>query len=286
MRRFTFALAGAALGLLGLQFSAIAGVTPAPQQRIQNSPLAAYPGFGHNVVADEARFDRESLAREKLTAKCMQQAGFPYTVTLPAKIDVANPQQDIAISQNPNVSYAESLSAERRTQYYLALYGVENPNSPAADDLFDHNAPGGGGCSGQAFAALPGVYDAPSRLNEEYMNLRRSIKAEQRVVAAEKSWAACMQSRGHQYATTEELLSEMDKAIVANRLTPEFEQRHKQAVAVARICGQKSGLDNTIADVRVEKESAFVSKHQAFLNKHVERLRKEEALLNQVLAQE
>lgn len=285
MRRFTFALAGAALGLLGLQFSAIAGVTPAPQQRIQQSPLAAYPGFGHNVVADEARFDRESLAREKMTASCMKQAGFRYTVTPPAKIDAANPAADVTLSQNPNVGYAESLSPERRTEYYLALYGVKNPNSPAADDLFDRSAPGGGGCSGQAFAAIPGVYEAQSLLNEEYINLRRSIKAEPRVVAAEKSWSACMQSRGHQYATTEDLLSEMDEAVIANRLTPEFEQRHELAVEVARICGEKSGLDTTIAEVRVEKESAFVTKHKDFLNKHVEQLRKEDALVNQVLAQ-
>jgi hypothetical protein len=283
MRRLTFALAGVALGLLGFQFSAIAGVTPTSQRLLQNSPLAAYPGFGHNVTADEARFDRESLAREKLTASCMQQQGFAYTVVPPVRIDAANPGPEIALAQNPNVAYAESLSDERRVAYYMALYGVANPNSPAADDLFDRKAPGGGGCSGQAFAAIPSVYAAQSELNEEYLDLRRSIKQEPRVVAAERKWSACMQRSGHRYASSEELLAELDNAVAANKLTPALQQRHEQAIAVARSCGQQSGLDTTIAQVRVEKETAFVAEHQALLKSHVERLNQAEALLDQVL---
>ena len=283
MRRLTFALAGAAIGLIGLQFSATANITPASQQALQNSPLAAYPGFGHNQAADEARFERESLAREKMTAQCMKQQGFAYTVAPAAHIDTANPQQDVAIAQNPNISYAESLSAARRAEYYMALYGVPNPNSPAADDLYDRNAPGGGGCSGAAFAAIPGVYTAQSELTEQYIELRRSIKQDGRVIAAERNWSACMQSQGFHYGSTQDLLAELDNAVAENRLTPELEQRHAQASDVARSCGAQAGLDNAIAQARIEKETAFVAAHKAKLEGHREQLRKGDTLLNQTL---
>ncbi|HEX6289508.1 MAG TPA: hypothetical protein VFZ66_09975 [Herpetosiphonaceae bacterium] len=277
MRRLTFALAGAALALLGLQFSATANITPAPQQRLQHSPLAAYPGFGHNPEADEARFDRESLARERMTAQCMKQKGFPYTEVVPVRNAVPAP--------DPNVSYAESLSPERRTQYYMALYGVANPNSTNAEELYDRSGPGGGGCQGAAFARIPGVFAAQSSLNEQYLALRMSIRREQRVVEAERRWSACMSARGHQYATTVDLRAALDNAAAEGRLTPQLEQEHRRALEVGRVCGAQSGLDDTIAQVRVEKEMAFVKQHQALLDQHLERVRSEDALLDQILGE-
>jgi hypothetical protein len=276
MRRLTLILAGAALGLLGLQFSATANVTPAPQQRLQNSPLAAYPGFGHNADADEARFDRETLAREHMTAKCMKQKGFPYTVVAPVR--------DSAQAPDPNITYAESLSSQRRTEYYLALYGVENPNSPFADDLYDRNAPGGGGCSGEAFATIPGVFKAAGILNEKYLELRASVKKEARVVAAEQKWSACMRGSGYLYGTTQDLLAELDTAVAEGRYTEQLEQQHQRAVEAGRACGTKVGLEDTIAQVRVEQETAFVAAHKDLLDQHLERVRNEDAVINRVLS--
>ena len=283
MRRLMLVLAGAALSLLAWQFSIAAQTGPTPQQRLQNSPLAAYPGFGHNPAADEARFDRESFARERLIARCMKQAGLPYTPVQSTRNDAAIPDQ--ASQQDPNIAYAESLSAEQRKAYYLALYGVANPNSLAADDLYDRNAPGGGGCEGQAFATLPGVFRAQGVLNEEYLELRQSVKGEPRVLAAERDWSACMKTRGYQYATTLDLLAELDNAVMQGRFTPELEQRHQVASTVGRTCGTAVGLDEMIAQVRVEKESAFVAAHKVLLDQHLERIRNEDALIDQILNQ-
>jgi hypothetical protein len=67
-----------------------ADAVPAPRL----SRLAAYPGFGHDPDADEARFEREELEREEIIAECMKVEGYSY-VPAPSTMeaDIASDEQ-------------------------------------------------------------------------------------------------------------------------------------------------------------------------------------------------
>lgn len=285
MRRLIFVLGITALSLIALQLSVNAQITPA-SNRLQQSPLAVYPGFGHDPAADEAQFERESLAREMMIQECMKQQGLLYIVAQPVKIEGATTlgQGSMAMVEDPNVTYANTLTPENRKVYYMAWYGVPDPNT-LSGELYDPNSPGGGGCQGIAFSSIAGVYAVQSALNEQYMEMRRSVQEDPRVRAAEQSWAQCMQKRGHQYATPREMLAESDMAAIQGQAVSKSTEQQQQSVEAAGDCGTEVGLDAVITQVRVDKEAAFVLANQDVLNQHLERLRSEEALVTQALNQ-
>src|SRR5688572_27186834 len=119
-------------------------------QSPQVSPLAQYPGFGHNNAADEARYRREQSARQRHIAECMRAQGFTYTPV----VEQTNPsrpareRQPAALPPTANRQFAESLPADRRLAYNRALYGVDDPNDPSG--LWDPESQTGGGCWGDA----------------------------------------------------------------------------------------------------------------------------------------
>lgn len=282
MRRVVLVFAVlAGIGLLGWQFTSIAQVVQ-PTVRYA-SPLAMYPGFGHDLVADEARFDRESMARELLIEQCMAQKGYTYEVVPPIRASSTISSGEIVTAMDdPNVRYAESLSAGQRVNYYMALYGVADPNALSADELYDKDHPGGGGCQGQAFATIPGIYAIRGQLNEEYIKLRRAMTEDSRVHAAEEDWSACMADLGYEYGTPRDVLAEMDEATLTGEVTEAFEQQHRKATEDGRACGAKTNLDATIADVRAELETTFIEEHQITLDQHVEQLAEQDVILDQV----
>ncbi|NOK62290.1 MAG: hypothetical protein GFH27_549331n29 [Chloroflexi bacterium AL-W] len=271
----------AGIGLLGWQFTSIAQVVQ-PSVRYA-SPLATYPGFGHDLAADEARFDRESMARELLIEQCMVQKGYAYEVVPPIRASSTVSSEEIVTAMDdPNVRHAESLSVEQREDYYMTLYGVADPNALGADELYDKDRPGGGGCQGEAFATVPGVYAVRGQLNEAYIELRRTMTEDTRVHAAEEAWSACMADLGYPYNTPRDLLAEMDEATLTGNVTEVFEQQHRQATEDGRACGAKTNLDATIAEVRAELEGTFIEEHQVVLDQHVENLSQQDVVLNQV----
>jgi hypothetical protein len=258
-----------ALALLAL-------ATPVPAQRqpapARSSPLAAYPGFGHDHDADEARFRRQELARERAIARCMQRAGFEYT-PMPA---IVNPTVGEALSarEHPNARYVASLRPVDRTRYNLALYGVPDPNDEG--NLWDPRSPTGGGCWGEAMRAIPSVYAARSELARPYQAMLRTVQQDARVRAAERRWAECMRGHGYQYASPLALYGEVDRAAIggrAGRSMVELQQRNQEARAPARECSSSTGLDSTIRSVRTEKEGEFVREHRDVLDRHRERQR-------------
>lgn len=230
-------------------------------QRPQNLqfPLAAYPGFGHDLDGDEARYDREELARQRFVARCMRVQGFAYIPNPARQITSATtPEQDYAASQDPNVVYADGLDQQQRSAYYRTLYGVADP--------YDQSASVGGGCLGEASRTIAGVYAAQSRLNEQVLELDRAVRADSQVVAAERQWSLCMKGHGLQYANTQAMLGEMDRAAVADQATPERKQRHEDAAQLAKTCDDKVSLSAIIAQARVTQEQAFVQAHKAALD--------------------
>ncbi|MEC4817059.1 MAG: hypothetical protein SAK29_27890 [Scytonema sp. PMC 1069.18] len=283
MQHLILILATTAFSLLGLQFFVKAQNFSIPQTQIQNFPLAKYPGFGHNLETEEERFNQEAKARELLIARCMQLKNLPYNTSTVVTENNDEPEQDITTVKDPNVSYAESLSSQKRREYYLALYGVPDPNASSADELYNPNAPGGSGCQGEAFSAITGVFAASSALKEEYIALQKSILEDSRVQAAEQRWSVCMKKQGYEYESTSDLRAEFDKGEAQSRSIPELRHQHQQATIAGNMCAKEVGLSNIIAQVRSEKEAKFVAENKEFLDQHLERLNNEEELINKIL---
>ena len=256
--------------------AATADTARSPAQKA--SPLAAYPGFGRERNPDQARYRRQEIAMERHIAHCMQKAGFEYT---PAP-SIVNPPAPPP-PQGPNQRYVTSLSAERRTQYNLTLYGVPDPNDE--ENLWDPRSPTGGGCWGEAIRAIRSVYAAKGELMTEYLTMERSISRDPRVQAAERRWSECMRSRGFSYATPQSIPAREVSAAIRGAHTPELERQSRQALDAAPACATAVGLDSVKAAVRVDKETEFVRAPKHVLDRHVERLRQQQPLLDSLLAQ-
>lgn len=179
----------------------LAAVAVAPSVAIGQapvSPLAAYPGFGHNPAADESRYRREQAARERRIAACMRDKGLAYVPEAPLeRTQAQSPERGRAGARpvDQNERHAASLSPSQRATYYVALYGVPDPNDQSAN-LWKPGSPTGGGCWGDALRAIPGVYSARSALAGEFAEMRRSVVDHPAVKTAEQGWRPACVSRG------------------------------------------------------------------------------------------
>jgi len=249
---------------------------------VAQSPLAAYPGFGHHPQADDARFEREELARERLIERCMADAGFEYQSA--PSID-ADDYPDLASAlaaaqTDPNERYVAALDPAERERYFVTLYGVPDPYSENADNLHDPASPVGGGCSGEAFRAIPGVYAAKNALRDELAIVERAVRTDSRVLAAEERWSACMAERNHAYGTPRDLHAEIDETLAQAETfgrppAPAIAKEHGRALADARVCDGQAGLRSAVVTARIEHEAAFVDANRAVLDAHLERLESE-----------
>ncbi|HSN89430.1 MAG TPA: hypothetical protein VL025_21885 [Thermoanaerobaculia bacterium] len=241
-------------------------VSPAPA-----SPLAKYPGFGHNAEADEAQFDREETAREERVARCMEREGFTYwpmkSITLESFPSTREAMA--ALRDNPNDRYATLLSEEGRLNYNRALFGVDDPNALEAEKLRDPADASAGGCAAEALRLIPGVFAARSALTEEFHAMRQAALSDQRVKAAEAQWSACMQKQGYSLSSPRDLRRQMDAQLAGSSGKPEDLKKlgadHRRAAESSTVCAQQSNLGTVVAAVRVDYERAFVRKHRKFL---------------------
>lgn len=274
----------------------LAVATPAAAQPPHaDSPLAAYPGFGHHAEADEKQFEREELAREHLIARCMEREGFRY-VPAPsiALEELASPSEAMAaLRDDPNGRYERGLPEEERVRYRVSLYGVENPLSENADHQPDP-AGTGGGCLGEAVRTLPGVFAAKAALQDAYDAMRRSVMSDLRVKAAERHWAACMAGFGHPVDASPRALEERQDAELAELVGPtEAElptrealaalgEKHRAERQLTMRCARKVDLPGAVASVRAEHEARFVAEHRETLDRHLERFRAQQPLLESI----
>jgi hypothetical protein len=258
---------------------ALFGATLAPAQVVRDppatgSPLAAYPGFGHNKDADEAQYLREDAQRHQMIMRCMTAAGHRYVPVAPAR----NPQKATDRQsrrpppRDPNDVHAASLSPQERERYYLALYGVPNPNAPQGP-LWDPRSETGGGCWGDALRTIRGVYAAASELVEPYVAMRRAVMSDPRVTEATQRWSECVRARGFQYSSPRQLAAAEDSAAVARPRDAAAQRRPQQAMEAGRACAGESGLNQALTQARADREADFVRAHKAQLDRHLERLR-------------
>lgn len=215
------------------------------------------------------------MARETYITQCMEQKGYPYTPVLPVKVDETVNIDHLLRQKEPNIDYANSLKQSEREAYYMALNGVPDPNDPGG--------PGGGGCMGEAFDTIPGVYAMRSELGVQYRRMQRSVKQDSEVQEAEQRWSTCMQQHGYHYENTTDLAAAPDNAILENQYTKTFEEEHREAMKIGRECGNQTGLDNTIAKVRLKKEAEFVAAHPLQLDQHIVQLQEQTVLVEQLL---
>lgn len=265
-----------AFAFLGL----VVATAPGLAQRVSStptSPLAKYPGFGHDAEADEATFEEEEAARESRMARCMEREGFSYWLMASTTVERLSSREAMAsLRDNPNDRYFRLLSEEGRVRYNLALHGVENPNAIEAENLRDLNDPAAPGCAAEALRLIPGVFAARSALTEEFHALRQSMLGDQRVKAAEAVWSTCMGKQGYALSSPRDLRRQMDSEIGLSggpvQPLKSREAKYGKALDSSTACVQQSNLDGVFAAVRVDYERAFVRKHRKFLEAFLRKL--------------
>lgn len=258
------------IGFACLAFTLVAAPALA-QKASPASPLAKYPGFGHNAEADETQFDLEETAREQKIARCMEREGFTYwPMKSLALDDFGTPREAMAaMRDNPNERYVLLLSEDGRLQYNRALFGVDDPNDLEAANLRSPTDPRATGCAAEALRAIPGVFAARSALSLQFNAMRQEVLADQRVKNAEAQWSACMRKLGYSLESPRALRRQMDQEIAQKLGNSENLKKlgaaHRKALESSSTCVQQSRLQEVAAAVRVDHERAFVRKHRKLL---------------------
>jgi hypothetical protein len=242
----------------------------------QSTPLARYPGFGHNPAADEARHLQDERERASLIAECMRAKGFTYHATVPLAGDAlasGTPPQD------PNEAYFVTLPQDRQREYNVALYGTPDPDSEEDSEDSTGAAPGVAGCRGQALQRVPGVFEARSALAEEFVSMRRRILEDPRLRPTLQRWSTCMWQRGEHHPSPEAMMRAADDIALAkargNVSMQAYEREWERAEPVAETCFGRADVERAITAVRSDYEQSFVQAHKelldAFLNRQQNR---------------
>ncbi len=235
------------------------GDRPGAEAAPEESPLAAYPGFGHDPEADEARHMAEEVERENLIAACMRRKGFHYTPA-PAVDGGLVSEAELEREEREETAYLESLSPSEWKAYSLALAGVPDLNDEGS------TAPTGG-CFAEADRAIPGVYRAAGELAMEFERMEEVIARDARVRAAEQRWSECMGRAGHGYATPRALVAAPDRWTAA-QATDEALDEHDAALAAGERCEGEAGLREAEETARLDHETAFVERYRDVLDRY------------------
>ncbi|HEX6374336.1 MAG TPA: hypothetical protein VFZ91_01300 [Allosphingosinicella sp.] len=231
------------------------------------SPLAAYPGFGHNAGEDRRAFAAEEARRQQIIAQCMRDAGFQYVSELSQSVSASDAarmrRRSQAAPESPNERYRAGLTVEKRTEYNMALYGVPDPNDP--NNLWNPSSPTGGGCWGQAIRAFDGIYAASNALRNEYWDMRQAIGKDRRVVEATAKWSSCMSGKGFNLASLQELASaQANMGMIRDKPTLSPDQV-EAATAASGECLGSAGYEAAVRTATIEAETAFVERHKSVL---------------------
>lgn len=252
-----------AMGCVGFAYAQSGGQRVPPQ-----SALASYPGFGHDAERDMRAFAADEARRQQLIFQCMRSAGFEYypetgIIVRSAAAPIQERRRRPAKTRNE--TYRESLSAERLQQYNLALFGVRDPNSET--QLWDPSSPSGGGCWGEALRSVRGVFDASRALTREYVQMRRSVGQDARVMAAETRWASCMAGRGHAFEQLSDLRATIfNRGEVPGRQPIPLESLNELAAA-SDVCLAEAQYVEAEQAARAEAENTFVRAHKGTLDR-------------------
>ncbi len=249
----------------------------APKPALVTLALAEFAGFGHDVEADEQRFEEEELAREEFISQCMQEMGFTYLPAPSVALDDIESLEREAFNAamaeaatDPNEAYIRSLPPTMLETYYVALVGVPDPNASEAADLPDFKT--GGGCLGDALRKIPGVYAAFAELRQEFDAMEDNFRQDPRVATANMAWSRCMENRGLQFTSPSMLRAALDESGMKLRQSEvddaqfsQLQTEQQQMVASERSCDESTALTETLDTIRVVYETEFVREHGEIL---------------------
>lgn len=272
MRKFIAAscLVGATLAFSAVAYSQAQNGPPSSTSRLAN-----YSGFGHDTESDSRAYVADYAKRQTMIAACMRDAGYRYVSTTSSVVSQGSERRNdraAGRARDPNIDYAMSLSNEERTNYYMALYGIPDPNDESLDDNTVLSA---NGCAQQAADQHTGVFEGIRGIEDEYWSMRASIRTSQEAQSATSDWSACMQSEGFSIRAPEELSVE-----TAGDVPPPGQDSHPisrselaQAQAADRKCRSETGLEAKLNEIRIRSENAFADKHKARLDAFVDKRR-------------
>lgn len=231
------------------------------------SPLAVFPGFGHNPDNDRRAFAAEEAKRQQVIGQCMRAAGFQYTSEVAQAVSAADaarmPRRGGPATESPNERYRQSLNAKQRTQYNMALYGVPDPNDEA--NLWNPASGTGGGCWGEALRSFDGVYAGLNALRDQYWDMHQAIAKDPRIVGTNTKWASCMKGKGFNLASRQELAgAQSNMGMIPDKPTMSPE-RVEAATAASSACLDAAGFEDAVRTATIEAETVFVAKHKAVL---------------------
>ena len=257
----------------------VAGTLQSTASPPPDSPLAAYPGFGHDTAADEARFDNEEQQREDMIAACMQQQGFQYTPepALAADDSMTLEQAWESAQNGPNELYIASLTPTQWTSYSMALAGVPDANDPSS--------PSNSGCLHDAYTAILGVFAAYNALREPYEDMQDDIAKDTRIAAVEQSWSTCMQGSGYSYANTSALAADPDTWTIPPTTGPPGTEPEdadsspdpvldarwiafETTISAGQSCEDQVGLQAVYDEVTIDHEAQFVQTYKDVLDSY------------------
>ncbi|VAW09779.1 hypothetical protein MNBD_ACTINO02-2632 [hydrothermal vent metagenome] len=176
--------------LIALLASSCAGNETAPEQ----------------VTAIESElqsFEQQLLVHEEAIADCMRRQGFPYVVGLPsdwilekaAQLDVARGGDglvDIEVPQDPNEEAMAQASPEERDAFKFAYWGDIGVGGQTE------------GCYNSTYKEVWGTdlfEDDTAAIND----VLQRIETDERVVAALDQFTTCMNARGFDVATIDDI---------------------------------------------------------------------------------
>ena len=242
---------------------------------LNQSPLAAYPGFRHHSRKDDKRFFKEMRLREELIAGCMQRKGFQSTPSDPFLIIEYKDRHradEIRKSRppDPDAEYLKQLSPTELDAYNMALYGMVDPNSEDANDHINANPDN---CRNEAAKKIPGVYAIASELSEESKELDRTISTDKRIEGAVYEWSRCMEAKGFEYTSPTEIKSaiiqfsrSLDSENPDDVRKKTFET-FDATMNAGKACDLEVSLSDITKRVIYEHEQHFVEKHRDLLDK-------------------
>jgi hypothetical protein len=154
------------------------------------------PGSFTYTDADAAR-DREEYGYGISTYIGNEDAGFGFSGP--------QPQTD------PNQNYVQTLSEGEQTAYYEDLYGRYDES---AEDVFDPST--ASGCQNEAYRQVYGndLFADPD-IQDDLNKVYEATVDDARMAKAQKKWSKCMGDKGYDYATQDEIYTDLQERVNA-----------------------------------------------------------------------
>jgi hypothetical protein len=228
--------------------------------------------------------DGEGLRYEKRVSSCMRRAGFTYVALDPIQrsIPVVSGETSLAARRahgynlaesvklaksdapSPNEKYVEGLSGIEKDAYSKALWGVLPSNS---------SGPASGGCMSEAEGSkrFRSLRDAAGL---KAVDVYRRMRLDPRWRKANGFWVACMNRRGYNVSSREDVENVLLVPIQLKYLSSinvsesDVAAAFHEELAVANVDADCSeSIDKTLRSIQAQYESEFLDQNTGLIAK-------------------